>query len=93
MHADVWAKYKLYYLDNWTYHVLLVFLSIVSINHIFLNGYYNHSFKHNAIITSIVAVAIHRTIGTLLLWQLWEYYNYVWCCKWICNTVLTDNIS
>ena len=80
-----YEKYQLYYLYDWITFVIFPFFSLLCINHIFLNGYYNYSLKHNIILSFIVGVLINGTIISLLYWQLHEYNNYIWYWRWICN--------
>lgn len=87
---NTYEKYQLYYLYNWILHVILEFISLIFIVHIFMNGYYNHSLKHNCIIAFLVCLLFHGTVTTLLTWQYSKYNNY-WYFKWLCNNILTSN--
>ena len=90
---NIYDKYELYYLYDWIQYVISIFSSSLLMNHLFLNGYYNHSFKFNVIITFIVTILINGTTITLLLWQHHEYNNYIWYWKWVCNNILINNES
>ena len=89
-HYKFYEKYKLYYLTDWIFYVISPFFSLLCINHIFLNGYYNYSLKHSITQTFIVCVLINGTIITLLFWQRHEYNNYIWHWKWICNNLFIN---
>lgn len=88
---NIYAKYYLFYIYDWLQNVVCPFVSILFINHIFMNGYYNYSLKHNVAITLSIVVLINGTISTLLLWHEWNYDNYVWYWKWFCQNIMTNN--
>lgn len=88
---NIYVKYHLVYLYDWIVYVFFVFVSLLFVNHVFMNGYYNYSLKHNIFITLIVCLFINGTIVTVLLWQYPEYHNFIWYSKWICKHVLMNN--
>ena len=85
-----YEKYQLYYLHDWIPFVIFPFFSLLCINHIFLNGYYNYSLKHNITLTFIVCILMNGTIITLLYWQRHQYNNYIWYWKAICNNLFIN---
>ena len=88
-----YEKYQLYYLADWIDCVIFPFFSLLCINHIFLNGYYNYSLKHSIIETLIVCVMMNGTIISLLYWQAHEYNNSIGYWKWICNNLFINQTA
>ena len=87
---SIYYKYEFWYLFDCINWVICPFLSLIYMNHIFMNAYYNYSLKHNMIITFIATVVINGTIVSLLLfWQQYEYNNDIWYVRVICKNVLT----
>ena len=92
-YTSMYEKYKLYYLHVWIRYILLPFSLVLLMNQLFFNGYSHYSFKHNIIVAFIVCIIINGTIVTILAWQFYEYYNYIWYWKWFCNNMLHNNAS
>ena len=91
-HYTTYQKYQLEYARKWMIDVVVVFLSLVCVIHVFMNGYYNYSLKHNIVVIFIVCILIHGTIMTFLLWQHDESNNPIWYFEYICNNILTGNL-
>ena len=90
---NIYEQYHLYFIEIWIIYVIFPFLSLLFINHILLNGYYNYSLKHNVIIAFIVVVLMHGIVITLLVWQDLEYGNSIWDWKWICHKIFIKDMD
>ena len=77
-YPTIYKQYQLYYPHIWIGRIIPSFVLIVFIIHVFTNGYYNYSLKHNIFVSFIICILINGTITTLLEWQYHEYNNYIW---------------
>ena len=90
-YKNIYQSYQLFYLFDWLVYVFLVFVLLLFIIHVFMNGHYNYTLKHNIIVTFIVCVLINGTIITLLVLYYNQYDNYIWYFDLLCNNVLLNN--
>ena len=90
-YKNIYQSYHLIYLFNWIVYVMLVCVLLLFIIHVFMNGHYDYTLRHNIIVTFIACVLINGTILTVLILYYNQYDDYIWYFDRLCNNVLLNN--